>query len=257
VKERAFVSWVGLRGAVSIFLASIPTLSGLPYSHIYFNVAFFVVIVSLTLQGWTIKFAARRLGQALPRTSHPITRTEVDLPGQHNVELIGYPVGTESRVLTMAKLPDWTRLTLVVRDGNILNPSEAGPLVAGDYAYLLAPDLKAQSLDTIFSPATELRGTSLEGEFDIFGDAPIDKLDEFYGLGATPDQRAKTVAELFSEHFDNKPEIGDSLEIGAARLVVRDLEDGEVRHAALQLAAADLPIGKRVRRFARRVAGKS
>lgn len=257
VKERAFVSWVGLRGAVSIFLASIPTLSGLPYSHIYFNVAFFVVIVSLTLQGWTIKFAARRLGQALPRTSYPITRTEVDLPGQHNVELIGYPIGTESRVLTMTKLPDWTRLTLVVRDGKILNPSEAGPLVAGDYAYLLAPELKAQSLDTIFSPATELRGTALEGEFDIFGDAPVDKLDEFYGLGAPRDSRAKTVAELFSEHFDNKPEIGDSLEIGAARLVVRDLEDGQVRHAALQLAADDLPIAKRMRRFARRVAGKS
>ncbi len=256
-RERLFVSWVGLRGAVSIFLASIPTLSGLPYSHIYFNVAFFVVIVSLVLQGWTIKFAARRLGQALPRTSYPVTRTEVDLPGQHNVELIGYPVGPESRVLSMTRLPEWARLTLVVRDGKILNPAEAGSLRPGDHAYLLAPELKAQSLDTIFGPATERRGIALEGEFDILGDAPVAKLDEFYGLGASAEERGKTVAELFAERFDKTPEIGDSLEIGAARLVVRELEDGVVRHAALQLAAGELPIAKRVRRFARRVARRN
>ncbi len=54
-RERLFVGWVGLRGAVSIFLASIPTLSGLPNSHIYFNIAFFVVLISLSLQGSTIK----------------------------------------------------------------------------------------------------------------------------------------------------------------------------------------------------------
>jgi cell volume regulation protein A len=256
-RERLFIGWVGLRGAVSIFLASIPTLSGLPNSHIYFNIAFFVVIISLLLQGWTIKPIARRLGQALPRTSHPVTRTEVDLPGQHDVELIGYPIGIDARVLTMSKLPGWTRLTMVVREGQILGPVEAGALVPGDYAYLLAPDLKIQSLDRIFAPATERRGITLEGEFDIFGDAPIDKLDEFYGLGASPEERKRTVAELFAENFDKKPEIGDSLAIGAARLVVRDLEDGQVLHAALQLAAEDLPIAKRVRRFARRVAGKS
>jgi cell volume regulation protein A len=157
----------------------------------------------------------------------------------------------------MSKLPDWTRLTMVVRDGQILGPMEAGALAPGDYAYLLAPELKAQSLDTIFAPATELRGAALEGEFDIFGDAPIDKLDEFYGLGATAEERKRTVADLFAEHFDKTPEIGDSLQIGAARLVVRDLEGGTVRHAALQLAADELPIAKRVRRFARRVAGKS
>lgn len=255
-RERLFVSWVGLRGAVSIFLASIPTLSGLPNSHIYFNVAFFVVIISLSLQGWTIKRVAWRLGQALPRTVHPMTRTEVDLPGQHNVEMIGYPVTADARVLSMARLPDWVRLTMVVRDGKILDAAEAGALMPGDYAYLLAPELKAQSLDTIFGPATELRGAALEGEFDIFGDAPIDKLDEFYGLGATPEERKRTVAEHFAEHFDKTPEIGDSLQIGAARLVVRDLENGNVRHAALQLAADDMPIAKRVRRFARRVAGK-
>lgn len=257
-RERLFVGWVGLRGAVSIFLASIPTLSGLPNSHIYFNVAFFVVLISLSLQGSTIKRAARRLGQALPRTGYPITRTEVDLPGQHNVEMIGYPVGNESRVLSMTKLPEWAKLTLVVREGHILEPVVAGALKPGDYAYLLAPELKAHSLDSVFAPATERRGLDLEGEFAIRGDAPIDKLEEFYGLGSSADQRSKTVAELFAEHFDKAPEIGDSLQIGASQLIVREMAGDDVFLAALQLeAAAQLSLGARLRHFTQRLSGRA
>src|SRR6195952_3672013 len=59
-REKAFVAWVGLRGAVAIFLASIPMLVNLPNASVYFDVAFVVVIISLLLQGWTLGAAARR-----------------------------------------------------------------------------------------------------------------------------------------------------------------------------------------------------
>lgn len=61
LKERVFVAWVGLRGAVPIFLAIIPVVSPGPIDVNFFNVVFMVVIASLVLQGWTIPWLARRL----------------------------------------------------------------------------------------------------------------------------------------------------------------------------------------------------
>src|SRR3981081_2138922 len=66
-REKLFIAWTGLRGAVAIFLASIPMLVDLSKSYLYFDVAFVVVIISLLLQGWTLAPAARRLHVALPR----------------------------------------------------------------------------------------------------------------------------------------------------------------------------------------------
>jgi cell volume regulation protein A len=60
-REKVFMSWAGLRGAVTIFLGSIPLLLGLPRADRYFAVAFVVVIASLLIQSWTIALAARRL----------------------------------------------------------------------------------------------------------------------------------------------------------------------------------------------------
>jgi len=61
-RQQVFVGWVGLRGAVPIFLAIIPVISPGPLSAGFFDVVFVVVVTSLFLQGWTISFAARKLG---------------------------------------------------------------------------------------------------------------------------------------------------------------------------------------------------
>jgi cell volume regulation protein A len=64
-REQLYIGWVGLRGAVPIFLAIIPVTSPGPMTVSFFNVVFVIVVTSLVLQGWTISAAARWLGVAV------------------------------------------------------------------------------------------------------------------------------------------------------------------------------------------------
>jgi cell volume regulation protein A len=64
LREASFASWVGLRGAVPIYLTTIPVLAGARGGDVLFGVAFGVVVTSLVVQGWTIGWVGRRLGFA-------------------------------------------------------------------------------------------------------------------------------------------------------------------------------------------------
>lgn len=138
-REKIFIAWTGLRGAVAIFLASIPMLVGLSKAYLYFDVAFVVVIISLLLQGWTLAPAARKLHVALPRAERGPRRVELDLPGQLEQQLVGYSVRPKSLYFRRGLIPSWSKPTLVIRNQNILTPAEADPIAPGDYIYLLAP----------------------------------------------------------------------------------------------------------------------
>lgn len=61
-KEITFLSWVGLRGAVPIFLAIFPVITPGPIQVEFFNIVFVIVVASLALQGWTVTLSARWLG---------------------------------------------------------------------------------------------------------------------------------------------------------------------------------------------------
>src|SRR6202022_1821378 len=94
--EIAFISWVGLRGAVPIFLAIIPVLAGLPDAAMFFGVAFIVVLISLILQGWTVATAARRFDLDVPPLQQA-SRLDIDLPGRLGEGNPGAGGGVEPR----------------------------------------------------------------------------------------------------------------------------------------------------------------
>lgn len=243
LNEKIFISWVGLRGAVGIFLASIPLLVGIPGAHIYFDVAFVVVLLSLLVQGWTVAVAARRLDIAFTRADIIPRRVELDLPGQLAREIVGYPVPANSPFLRRGLIPNWARPTLVIRNEEILTPAEAEPVREGDYIYLLAPPEKAQALDRFFvrMPPPALPDPRLLGDFFVPGTATLGALAEIYGLQVAADHTDVTLADYFSEQLRRRPKVGDIVALGPIALLAHKVDSSTVATVGLRLAEPETP----------------
>ncbi len=241
LREKVFMSWVGLRGAVGIFIASIPLLVGLPNAHVYFDVGFIVVMLSLLVQGWTIAPAARRLGVSFPRSDPLPRRVELDLPGQLEQEIVGYPLNPNSPYLKRGLLPSWARPTLVVREQKILSPTEAHPVRQGDYVYLLAPPEKAQALDRFFvnMPPPAVPDPRLLGDFFVSGDVTLGALADIYGLSIAPDAAEISLADHIAEEVKRRPKQGDIVPLGPIALLAHRVNEGRVTSVGLRLPEDD------------------
>jgi cell volume regulation protein A len=234
--EAAFISWIGLRGAVGIFLAAIPVLVNLPNGLFYFEVAFFVVMASLLIQAWTMGPVARLLGVALPRTAVSAGRVELDLPGQLASEMVGFPVAPESPILRGVKPPGWARLAMVVRGEQVLMAPDAGPLRAGDWCYWIAPPQRAQLLDRLFAPEIEEKDAAeaFFGSFIVHGDARLGALATLYDLPVPQEQTTLTLEAAFRAAYDRTPVPGDSITLGTMRLIARTVEEEQLVSVGLK-----------------------
>ena len=256
-REKLFMSWVGLRGAVAIFLASIPLLVELPAAYVYFDVAFVVVLFSLAIQGWTVALAARKLDISFARNDPLPRRVELDLPGQLAREIVGYPVTANSPYMRRGLIPTWARPTMVVRNENILTPGEAQPLKEGDYVYLLAPPEKAQALDRFFVdlPPPRAPDPRLLGDFFVPGTATLGALAEIYGLQVAATHSEVTLADYFAEQLARPIKAGDIVELGPIALLAHQVDGERVTTVGLRLAEPEVPttLGERARALWQRV----
>ena len=242
-RERVFIAWTGLRGAVAIFLASIPMLVGLSKASLYFDVAFVVVIISLLFQGWTLAFAARRLMVVMPRTDGGPRRIELDLPGQLQQQLVGYAVRAKSLFFRRGLIPSWSKPTLVIRNETILTPEEAEPIAPGDYVYLLAPPKKAYALDRFFVdmlPSTA-PDPHLLGDFMVSGERTLEELAAIYGVSVGEEQAQLSLADYFDVHLDRAPKQGAELVLDSIVLVARSISGGRVNVVGLRLPEDEEP----------------
>src|SRR5690606_38195729 len=129
------VSWVGLRGAVPIILATFPLLAGVPEADRYFNIVFFIVLTSVAIQGPLIQPIAKLLKVDAPFASKVRAPLEFEPSEAMKGEMIEIPVSEKSdainkRILDL-QLPAGALIVLINREGNFLVPSGGTPLQAG------------------------------------------------------------------------------------------------------------------------------
>ena len=236
-RETGFIAWVGLRGAVSILFALVPMLAGVANGRLYFHVAFLVVVVSLVVQGWTVRPLARRLGLIVPRRQGPLERIELELPGEAACELVAYTLREGSPVARGHRLPRWARPALIVRDGRRLDVHTAGRLRAGDSVYLFATPPQLPLLDRLFAGTREIdpQDEALWGDFALAAEVPWGEVAEAYGLAAPGTDPTQSLGEMFRRAFRDDLEVGDRLSLGPVELIVREMKNGRVTLVGLAL----------------------
>lgn len=142
VPEKTMVSWVGLRGAVPIILATFPLLAGLPRAEIIFDLVFFIVLTSALIQGASIPWLAKRLKVDAPVDARPKFPIEFEAAGQMDADLVEMIVPYGSRVAGKAimelGMPPDSLITLVCRSGDFIVPSGSTLLEEGDVLLVLA-----------------------------------------------------------------------------------------------------------------------
>lgn len=245
--ETAFVSWVGLRGAVSILLAITPLIGGLDNGRYIFNMAFMIVLVSLVVQGWTIGPLARRLGLIVPPRIGPLDKVELELPGSARHELLAYKVVAGSPVTQGERVPRWARPSLVVRDGRSMRYQETGGLMAGDNVYIFVADRYPRLLDRLFASKAELNAKDEDyfGAFSVDPARPASDLAGAYGVELPEEDRGLTIEALVRGRLGGQVEYADRVSLSPIELIVRDVDE-KGRVVALGLSIEPPPPPARV-----------
>jgi potassium/hydrogen antiporter len=142
VKEKFFISWAGLKGAVPIVLATFPMVANLENSEIIFNVVFFVVLLSALVQGTTITPLANYLklaGKDKPPLAHTLELVSI---GKTNNEMIEVLINPDAFITGKAikdiELPEKTLISAVIRENDLITPTGDTVIKAEDTLYVLS-----------------------------------------------------------------------------------------------------------------------
>lgn len=142
LREKTFISWVGLRGAVPIILATYPLLAGLEKADLIFNIVFFVVLTSALVQGASIPQVARWLRVDEITPPKPVYPIEVNPMRGFTDELkeIVIPPGSTCAEKTIVELglPEKLLVILIARNNEFLVPNGGTTLMSGDTLIVLS-----------------------------------------------------------------------------------------------------------------------
>lgn len=158
-REKGFLSWVGLRGAVPIILATFPFSAGIPEAGYIFNIVFFIVLTSALLQGSTLHLAARIFGLEEPEHTRANAPIELTPSEGFQAESLDFILPRQSSLVGKAivdlGLPPDTAIVMISRQDRFLIPGGGTQLKEGDVITLIADPVNIGRIKEIFSALHE------------------------------------------------------------------------------------------------------
>ncbi len=241
-RELGFISWVGLRGAVPIVLALFPIIADLPEAQLVFHAAFFIVLVSLVVQGTTMAPLARKLRLEVPAGEDPYRRLPLDAPGAGDHELMLFPLRGEPwetpRSLSQLRFPENTTVAGVFRNRVCLQPNGDLEVSSGDIVAMFATPGVLPELSKALSGRQVpryLAERAFFGDFVLNGDALLGDVEQVYGIEFDDLPPELSLAECFAKRTKGHPVVGDTVTLGPVVLVARATDADQVTKVGLKM----------------------
>ncbi|GAA3527123.1 potassium/proton antiporter [Zobellella aerophila] len=247
VRELGFISWVGLRGAVPIVLAIFPLMAGIPEGGMLFNVAFFVVLISLLVQGSSLPRVARLLDLEVPPEPAPKRRSMLGIFSEDDFEMFLYRVESESIdgvVVRQLTFPPHCRVAAVFRGEYLLPASGSTRLALNDTLCVIGRSNHLKTLNNMFGgdlDAARSKARAFFGDFILDAKAGMQDVALMYGVDVDDSEAGLTLAEFMQRHNSGHPVVGDHFARYGMVWTVADVDGDQILKVGLREQETDKP----------------